>query len=127
MSNTVCLDFDGVIHDYKGGWQGHDVIGGEMVSGMDVQIRKLNEAGYRVVIFSARARSLEGKDAIEAWLSRNGVEAVRDYECITHEKAPALVYFDDRAIQFRPGMDLLFRTKTFKPWMYDEPIQSAFQ
>ena len=127
MPKTVCIDFDGVIHDYKGGWQGYDVIGGEMISGMGAQIRKLAEAGYRVVILSSRARVPEGKEAIKVWLSARGVEIVRDYECVTHEKVPALVYFDDRAIQFRPGMDLLFRTKTFKPWMYDERIQSALQ
>lgn len=31
---TICIDFDGVIHDYSQGWQGDDVFG-NMVANAD--------------------------------------------------------------------------------------------
>lgn len=31
---TICIDFDGVIHDYSKGWQGEDVFG-QMIPNAD--------------------------------------------------------------------------------------------
>lgn len=39
---TICIDFDGVIHDYSKGYQGKDVFG-DMVPGSDTATKVLKE------------------------------------------------------------------------------------
>ena len=124
---TVAIDFDGVIHDYRNGWEGYSVIGGEPVPGIFDEIRRLTEAGYEVVIVTSRALVHEGLNEVIEWLERYGLKHGRHYEYVTAEKIPALAYIDDRAVTFRPGMDLLFVVKHFMPWMNDKPIQSALE
>lgn len=92
---TVCLDFDGVIHSYQHGWQGEATILDPPVHKVDLAIKELRK-DYRVVVYSARCRSDEGVAAIEAWLVKHGIEV--DEVC--RHKPPALVYVDDRAVRF---------------------------
>jgi hypothetical protein len=93
---TVCLDFDGVVHSYRSGWRGAPVIPDPPIHGTAEAIARLRQQ-YRVVIYSARCRSAEGRRAIEAWLRKHQIEV--DEVC--DHKPPALVYVDDRAIPFR--------------------------
>ncbi len=92
---TVCLDFDCVIHSYVSGWRGIEVITDPPIHGTDEAIRRLRRQ-YRVVIHSARCATQEGRDAIEAWLKRHGIEV----DEICEHKPAATVYVDDRAIRF---------------------------
>ncbi|MEL7496590.1 MAG: hypothetical protein AAFN77_03210 [Planctomycetota bacterium] len=92
---TICLDFDGVIHSYQHGWQGEDVINDPPVHKVDMAIKELRK-DYRVVVFSARCRTDKGVAAIEAWLNKHNIEV--DEVC--RNKPPALVYVDDRAVRF---------------------------
>ena len=60
---------------------------------------------YRVVILTTRVNpGLHGGDAqlasVEAWLERHGFAKGEHYDEVTHEKVPALVYIDDRALHF---------------------------
>jgi hypothetical protein len=93
---TICLDFDGTIHAYRTGWCGPTVIPDEPTHGAREAIAQLRES-YRVVIHSARCRTAEGRQAIEAWLSRHGIQV--DELCA--HKPPAVLYVDDRALPFR--------------------------
>jgi hypothetical protein len=93
---TVCLDFDGVVHSYRSGWRGAPVIPDPPIHGTAEAIARLRQ-NYRVVIYSARCRSAEGRRAIEAWLRKYNIQV--DEVC--DHKPPALVYVDDRAIPFR--------------------------
>lgn len=97
---TVCLDFDGVVHSYRSGWRGALVIPDPPIHGTEEAIARLRQQ-YRVVIYSARCRTEEGRQAIEAWLRKHGIEV--DEVC--EHKPPALVYVDDRAIPFRGDWD----------------------
>jgi hypothetical protein len=93
---TVCLDFDGVLHSYRSGWRGVEIIPDPPIHGTREAIIRLRQQ-YRVVIYSARCRTKEGRLAVENWLRAHDihVDDVCDY------KPPALVYVDDRAICFR--------------------------
>ena len=92
---TICLDFDGVIHSYQHGWQGEAIISDPPVHKVDLAIKELRR-DYRVVVFSSRCRTDEGVAAIEAWLKKHNIEV--DEVC--RHKPPALVYVDDRAVRF---------------------------
>ena len=56
---------------------------------------------YRVVVYSARCRTPEGRSAVELWLGKHDIQV--DEVC--DSKPPALVYVDDRAIRFRGNWD----------------------
>lgn len=93
---TVCVDFDGVLADYRG-WQG-DAVGKPILTGCEL-VRRLHGMGYRVVVLSSRPSHL-----IEPWLRRHGLRPfVHD---VTDHKVPALGYVDDRAVRFDPAMDV---------------------
>lgn len=111
---TVVFDFDGVIHSYKSGWKGIDIIPDKPTEGIKDVIEKLRKNNYEVVIVSTRTSEEKGKQAIEKWLEQN--EIVVDRLC--KEKPPALVYVDDRAICFDGNCDkLVDRISSFKSWV----------
>lgn len=110
---TVVFDFDGVIHSYKSGWQGIDVIPDEPVEGIGTAIDSIRNKGYKVVIVSTRCSTEEGKLAIAEWLNKYNI-VVDD---VVAEKPPAIVYVDDRAITFDGDCNtLLDKIESFKPW-----------
>jgi hypothetical protein len=93
---TVCLDFDGVVHSYRSGWQGVTSIPDPPIHGTADAVAHLRKH-YRVVIHSARCATPAGREAIAAWLLRHQIEV----DEICEHKPPALVYIDDRAIRFQ--------------------------
>lgn len=93
---TVCLDFDGVMHLYRSGWRGAEMIPDPPIHGTREAVARLRQQ-YRVVVYSARCCSPEGRRAVENWLRKYDIEV--DEVC--EHKPPALVYVDDRAICFR--------------------------
>lgn len=97
---TVCLDFDGVLHSYRTGWRGAEIIPDPPIHGTKEAVARLREQ-YRVVVYSARCRTLAGRRAIENWLRKHDI--VVDEVC--EHKPPALVYVDDRAVPFRGNWD----------------------
>lgn len=100
---TVCLDFDGVLHSYRSGWRGAEVIPDPPIHGTREAIARLRQL-YRVVVYSARCRTPEGRRAVEHWLALHDIQVdeICDY------KPPALVYVDDRAIRFRGDWEAAF-------------------
>lgn len=110
---TVVFDFDGVIHSYTSGWKGADVIPDPPVPGIKEVIKELRSAGYNIVVQSSRAATFNGADAITEYLIKHDI----DVDGITHEKPPAIVYIDDRAICFDGHPETLIEKITnFKPW-----------
>jgi len=97
--STICLDFDGVIHWYRYGYDPDTydpaIIEDIPVPGAADAISRLREH-YRVVVFSVRSRTLVGRDAILDWLWEYQIQV--DDVCAT--KPAAVVYIDDRGIQF---------------------------
>lgn len=110
---TVVFDFDGVIHSYKSGWQGADVIPDPVVPGIKESIDEIRNAGYKVVVVSTRCATESGMAAIFAYLEKNSIKV----DDVSAEKPPAVVYIDDRAICFDGNAKtLLGKIEGFQPW-----------
>lgn len=115
---TVVFDFDGVIHSYKSGWQGQEVVPDPAVPGIKEAISELRDEGYRVVVVSTRCSTDGGIRAVRAYLAENGI--VVDDVC--KEKPPAICYIDDRAIRFTGRTETLVQqVMGFHSWVEMAP------
>ncbi len=110
---TVLLDFDGVVHSYKSGWRGVDVITDPPVDKVDEAIQQLRK-DYKVMIYSSRCRHAGGVEAVKKWLAEQNIKV----DGVAREKVPALAIIDDRGITFEGSWDQEFidKIKNFKPW-----------
>lgn len=110
---TVVFDFDGVVSEYKRGWEGAATINDMPTPGIKDAIREVREAGYRVVIVSTRCATPEGAAAVEDFLEKHEI-VVDGVESL---KPPALCYVDDRAICFEGDVaGLPEKIFNFKSW-----------
>ena len=114
MKQTVCVDFDGVIHQYYGYTGGS--LSGKPVDGAFVFLDNLMDSGFSVTILSARANDQSQKELMHKWFIDNGYARLNKLD-ITSSKPPALIYIDDKGYYFNgsnfPSMEFL---KNFKPW-----------
>lgn len=115
----VCLDFDGVLHSYKSGWQGPRNIPDPPVEGaIDWLIKLLYwDDSLRVCVYSSRSKYLGGRRAMKRWLTKHGLtlESLREIEFPT-KKPAAWVTIDDRAIVFKGKFPEIEEIINFKPW-----------
>lgn len=110
----VVFDFDGVIHSYTSGWKGIDIIPDPPVEGIKEVVDQLRCDGYDIWVVSTRSADAKGKRAIEKWLVKNKIYV----DTVSAVKPAAMVYIDDRAIQFNGETDgLVDQIKTFKNWL----------
>jgi len=113
--HILAVDFDGVLHSYRSGWMGPDVIADDPVPGA---IEFLREAlqHFDVCITSTRNNTAEGVAEMRRWLISHGgldiVESIR----FPLLKVAALVYMDDRALQFKGEWPSMEELKGFKAW-----------
>ncbi len=107
----VALDFDAVIHRYKG-WN-HGKLD-DPIDGAKEFIEKLQLRGFRVVIHSTRDEA-----AIAAWLKQHGFPELE----ICSEKPPFIVLLDDRVVQFngRFTNQLLDEVSNFRAYWEQDP------
>jgi hypothetical protein len=127
MKPILCLDFDGVVHSYAGGWKGADVIPDPPVSGAIEFLRGAVEH-FRVAIFSSRSHQPGGIEAMRNWLRWWNADTLQrddlyptddswlDLIDWPTEKPPAMVTIDDRAICFTGEWPTIDALKSFKPW-----------
>jgi hypothetical protein len=118
----ILVDFDGVIHSYKSGWKGVDVIPDEPVDMVLPWLMELTEQ-FDVRIFSARCNDAAGITAMIRWFRHWGL-SYEEVKRLTFEpgKPSAFLIIDDRAMCFN-GKKLPFpeKLRAFKPWYYGEP------
>ncbi|MFA5153784.1 MAG: hypothetical protein WC554_14580 [Clostridia bacterium] len=104
---TIYVDFNGVLDMYKG-WKGsgHTY---PMRPGTFEFLTKLHKMGYTIFVFTAADIA-----KVKQWLTRNGLADL--IEDVTDKKGPALVYLDDRAVQFNgdyyDALDQILNFKT---------------
>lgn len=113
MAKRIVFDFDGVINSYTSGWMGATILPDPPTSGIDSLIQRLRCTDYEVCVQSSRCATLEGKQAVIAYLDLYGIVV----DEVTAEKRPAICYIDDRGITFNGNTDHLFeQIVNFKAW-----------
>jgi hypothetical protein len=125
MSNFVpqlCIDFDGVIHSYSKGWQGGEIYDGPTDGFFPWAAAAKHK--FKLVVYSSRSKTPEGIAAMRDWFARH-IDAlttaceisIDDFE-FAHEKPPAWLTIDDRAICFDGDWSKLDPQTLleFKPW-----------
>jgi len=106
----LCIDFDGVIHSYDAGWQNGDIYG-RATEGFFEWALKAQEK-FKLVVYSSRSKTYEGRVAMERaimrwfgeWLAPRSFPEGKAPSLeldFAHEKPPAFLTIDDRAMQFR--------------------------
>jgi hypothetical protein len=104
---TICIDFDGVIHDYRDGWQG-GVIYGEVTPGFRQWCREMIEEADRrgvkleLCIYSSRSKEAELNAAMIRWV-REQIPGIGF--TFAFAKPAAWVTIDDRGITFNGSWD----------------------
>lgn len=124
MSKPIlCLDFDGVLHNYTSGWKGAKIIPDGPVEGAAEFLRDAVEE-FEVHILSSRSHQEGGIESMRIWLQLVlteilgedvGLKVLGEIQTPTF-KPPALVTIDDRAIQFTGEWPKIEDLKNFKPW-----------
>jgi len=114
----LCLDFDGVVHEYTSGWKGATIIPDPPVADALNFIAKAQK-NFRVAIYSSRSHQWGGRRAMKRWL--------RLYASVEIEKA---VDSDEKwhqpeAIERWPILRYLHEVtkSTMDPW--DEVVDEA--
>jgi hypothetical protein len=124
----LCVDFDGVIHSYERGWQDGKIYG-NVVPGFFEWTERVRDH-FKIVIYSSRSKTDEGTTAMatwlhkqrNAWLEAGGQRSPTNTLEIefAHEKPPAYLTIDDRAIRFNGDWEAneltLASLRNFKPW-----------
>ena len=123
---TVAVDFDGVIHDYKRGWQDGSIYG-EFMPGAVMALSWLM-SNYAVFVHTTR-----NAGQVARWIedrSGHGIECVtsvhplpwkrqfwnqRGVLLVTNRKLPAIAYIDDRGIRFESWDQALAALRGDKP------------
>ena len=115
---TICIDFDGVIHDYSQGWQGVDVFN-KIIEGADKATFLLKAKGWTIIIYTTR----NDTPALREFLDANKIR----FDYINYNpnqpkgsengKIIADVYLDDRGIRFDGDwQEAINAILNFVPW-----------
>lgn len=88
---TICVDFDGTIHQGPHGLPGN--VEGVLIKGAAGALKQLSDR-FKVVVLTARVDVA----AVRDWLDAQGVGKYVDE--VTNRKPPASAYIDDRATHF---------------------------
>jgi hypothetical protein len=119
----LCLDFDGVIHDYRHGWKDGGIYG-DVTPGF---FEWAEDAAKRftLVVYSSRSKTAQGRADMVEWLleqaNKNGFPQLPGLFTFSADKPPAYVTIDDRCIRFDgdwtdPDLNPAV-LRSFKPWM----------
>ena len=103
-SDTLAIDFDGVIHDCSKGYYDGTVYGDPLPGALKA-LKTLKQKGFNLIIFSCKSRSdrpsVNGKTGTEMvwdWLEKHNMkEFIND---VVVEKPRAICFIDDKGIRF---------------------------
>jgi len=121
---TLMIDFDGVLASYDGNFRA-DILGRPHPGALEA-VRNYIEAGFRIVVYTTRAKDREGMLRIRDWLALNGFDALAggDPIYVTAFKVPAVAYIDDRGWRFSGSWPSAAELDAFRPW-WDKHDESA--
>lgn len=110
----LCLDFDGVIHDYKEGWKDGSIYGDVTPGFWEWAVKAQNY--FRLVVYSSRSK--DGVTPMVDWLIKQGWKPDAVKIEFAHEKPPAFLTIDDRALLFSGKWEHFnpASLREFKPW-----------
>lgn len=122
----LAIDFDGVIHSYEKGWHGGGIYG-HVTEGF-WEWAEQAVGCFRLVVFSSRSATDEGRLTMETWLTDEFVKWCDRVDRVPAlnltfavHKPPAFLTIDDRCIRFRGDWNAWELTPDamvhFKPWM----------
>jgi hypothetical protein len=124
---TICLDFDGVVHQYKSPWQGATVIPDDVTPGFFEWADAAAEH-FKLAIYSARSKEPGGREAMMMWLHEQrqkwraaGGKSVATWPVgfdFPTGKPQAVIYIDDRALRFDGDWTAIDSKAllNFQPW-----------
>jgi hypothetical protein len=104
----ICIDFDGVIHDYKEGWKDGSIYG-NVVPGF-FEWAGMAAQRFKLVVYSSRSKDPAQITNMREWLRLQwdaaghpswtcSSDMLSDFE-FASEKPPAFLTIDDRAVRF---------------------------
>jgi hypothetical protein len=114
---TLCVDFDGVLHEYISPWTFADEIADGPVPGaLDWLVAMLGE-GFDVCVYSSRSKDPAGIAAMRAWFAKHGMDAdILEQLDFPTEKPAAYLTIDDRAFRFEGDFPTADWIRRFRPW-----------
>lgn len=99
---SICVDFDGVLHQYVSPWTGRHEVRDPPIPGAIPWLEEMTEK-FKVYIWSTRCNSTDGIMAIDMWLRANGLSEAAADRLVYWQgvgKPTALIYIDDRGFRF---------------------------
>lgn len=113
------MTFDGVVHDYKKGWQGGKIYG-DVTDGFFHWLT-MTMPLFRIIIYSSRSKDAGGIEAMQDWLKAQALKhntTLPDGIEYANQKPPAFLTIDDRALTFKGDWSEFMPQKLlqFKSW-----------
>lgn len=114
-SNTICLDFDGVICEFGNEREG------QPVEGLTMGLHRLIKAGWHIEVYSGRSKTAGGIRDMQEWFSTHVPSVALDCKVgrisFASCKPTAKIYVDDRGFHFT-GWDSLTPEvcESFRAW-----------
>lgn len=123
---TICVDFDGVIHWYRSGWNGGDIYDEPVPGAIDFLKKLIASDRLIVAIYSSRSKYEGGIQKMKDWLFSNSL-SMEELEEIQFpfQKPAAWITIDDRAFHFRGNFPTISYLYEFEPWMKDGDSELA--
>lgn len=109
----ICVDFDGVLHQYMTPWEGPEIIPDGPIEGAIPWLHEMVKH-FTVHIFSVRSTWPEGILAMQEWLEEHGAPV--EQLSFPTEKPYAGIYLDDRGWRFEGEYPSVDEINSFTPW-----------
>ncbi len=115
---VIAIDFDGVIHSFKSGWQGHRKISDPPVSGAIEWLKMLIYSDkVTPCIYSARSWKLFGNRRMRRWLIKYGMTKQEVKQLKFWLRKPICDFvIDDRCVRFDGRFLSIDGISNFMPW-----------
>jgi hypothetical protein len=119
---SLCIDFDGVIHSYEKGW-GNGSIYGTVTHGFWEWAIEA-EKHFKLIVYSTRSATPGGRSNMRRWLKKQWDKTQKEFGGdmpkleFASKKPPVWLTIDDRAVCFTGDWSALSPEMifAFKPW-----------